>query len=322
MGYIEDRKRELEKYLPPLTRKPDFDLFWEQSLEESRRLPLGLEVKRLEDYPAEKVHVYDISYQGMENTRIHGWYLAPRTAGGGRLPCVIQYHGFSGSRGMPSDHLFWTALGMAVLAVDCRGQGGITADHACYQEAYFDGPACRGILDPHEYYYRHVYLDSVRAVDAACAMEETDRDRIVLHGISQGGALVMAAAALDRRPAAALADVPGNSDLAVRVEGEYGSFGAAAAYLRRFPQHTDTAFGTLSYFDTMNLASRITCPVLCSVSLKDKTCPAECFFATYNRIESDKQIEIYPFCGHENAYSIQMEKKLVFLRHCNIIGSC
>ena len=78
MGYIEDRKRELEKYLPPLTRKPDFDLFWEQSLEESRRLPLGLEVKRLEDYPAEKVHVYDISYQGMENTRIHGWYLAPR----------------------------------------------------------------------------------------------------------------------------------------------------------------------------------------------------------------------------------------------------
>lgn len=84
MGYIEDRKRELEKYLPPLTRKPDFDLFWEQSLEESRRLPLGLEVKRLEDYPAEKVHVYDISYQGMENTRIHGWYLAPRTAGGGQ----------------------------------------------------------------------------------------------------------------------------------------------------------------------------------------------------------------------------------------------
>ncbi len=88
MGYIEDRKRELEKYLPPLTRKPDFDLFWEQSLEESRRLPLGLEVKRLEDYPAEKVHVYDISYQGMENTRIHGWYLAPRTAGGGRFPCA------------------------------------------------------------------------------------------------------------------------------------------------------------------------------------------------------------------------------------------
>ena len=82
MGYIEDRKRELEKYLPPLTRKPDFDLFWEQSLEESRRLPLGLEVKRLEDYPAEKVHVYDISYQGL---RIPGFtagiWLRGRRAG-------------------------------------------------------------------------------------------------------------------------------------------------------------------------------------------------------------------------------------------------
>lgn len=319
MGYREDRKSELESYLPLLTRKQEFDLFWERELEESRNLPLGLRAERVEDYPSKYVKVYEISYQGMENTRIHGWYLAPQTAGKDRVPCVVQYHGFSGSRGLPSDHLYWTALGMAVLAVDCRGQGGITADYAGYREAYFDGLACRGILNPHEYYYRHVYLDSIRAIDAACAMEETDREKIILHGISQGGALVMAAAALDGRPAAALADVPGNSDLRTRVEGEYGSFGAVAAYLRRFPQHTDTAFDTLSYFDTMNLADRITCPVLCSVSLKDNTCPAKCFFATYNRIRAEKQIEIYPFCGHENAYSIQMEKKLVFLQRCNII---
>ena len=32
MGYREDRKRELESYLPLLTRKQDFDLFWEREL--------------------------------------------------------------------------------------------------------------------------------------------------------------------------------------------------------------------------------------------------------------------------------------------------
>ena len=73
MGYIEDRKRELEKYLPPLTRKLDFDLFWEQSLEESRRLPLGLEVKRLEDYPAERSMCM--------TSVIRGWRIPGFTAG-------------------------------------------------------------------------------------------------------------------------------------------------------------------------------------------------------------------------------------------------
>lgn len=313
MGYIEKKRRELESYLPALTREGDFREFWDEALEESRGISLGFRAERLR-YPCRQAAVYEISFQGMENTRIYGWYLAPLGASGQKYPCVIQYHGFSGSRGMPSDYLSWTALGMAVLAVDCRGQGGRTPDKASYQEAYFDGLPCRGILNPKEYYYRHVYLDSIRAIDAACAMEDTDSSRLVLHGISQGGALVMAAAALDNRPALALADVPGNSDLETRVEGENGSFAAVAAYLKRFPQHTDTAFRTLSYFDIMNLADRIECPVYCSVSLKDNTCPAKCFYAAYNRIQAEKQMEIYPFCGHENAYSIQMEKKLLFLQ--------
>lgn len=45
------------------------------------------------------------------------------------------------------------------------------------------------------------------------------------------------------------------------------------------------------------------------------------FFAAYNRIKAEKQIEIYPFCGHENAYSIQMEKKMVFLQRRKITES-
>ena len=57
MGYREDRKRELEGYLPSLTRRQDFDLFWAQTLEESRDLPLGLRTKRLEDYPTKYVKV-------------------------------------------------------------------------------------------------------------------------------------------------------------------------------------------------------------------------------------------------------------------------
>lgn len=76
---------------------------------------------------------------------------------------------------------------------------------------------------------------------------------------------------------------------------------------------------TLSYFDTMNHAEHITCPVYASVALKDNICPAECFFAAYNRITAPKQITIYPFNGHDGARHIHWQKKLEYLQNMGII---
>jgi cephalosporin-C deacetylase len=62
------------------------------------------------------------------------------------------------------------------------------------------------------------------------------------------------------------------------------------------------------------MAERITCKVLASVALKDETCPAEMYFATYNRIAGEKDIKIYPFNGHEGGGAVQTEAKLTFLK--------
>ena len=70
---------------------------------------------------------------------------------------------------------------------------------------------------------------------------------------------------------------------------------------------------TLSYFDTMNMAETIRCPILASVGGQDIICPPHCYFASYNRIRSEKEICIYPFNGHEGGRSHHLEKKLAFL---------
>ena len=160
------------------------------------------------------------------------------------------------------------------------------------------------------YYYRAVYTDCVRAIDYACSLPQVDPSRVIVRGSSQGGGLAIAAAALDSRPYAAFAHVPGGSNLESRVEQGAGAFAAVGEHLKRYPEHMDRAFQTLSYFDTMNLAHRISCPVYASVALRDTVCPPECFYATYNRIQSEKSIRIYPYNNHHDGEALQVEDEL------------
>lgn len=299
-------------YLPPLTKREDFDLFWAETLAKSNKTPLNPSAIYY-DYPGLWAKVYDIGYDGCDGTRIHGWFIAPSFPGGKKYPCLIHYHGFGGNRGMPSDYMHWVSLGIAVLAIDVRGQWGDTGDRGVYTSGSTQSVVCHGILDQYEYYYRAVYTDSLRALDFASTRDEVDEKRIVVEGGSQGGALAMAVCALDERPWLALADVPSNSDLQYRVKGAHGSFSAVTEYLKVFPGHTEKVFETLSYFDTMNMADRIKCNVLASVGLRDNICPAKMYFATYNRITSPKDIWLYPFNGHEGGGAVHTGLKMRYL---------
>ncbi|MDD2578994.1 MAG: acetylxylan esterase [Clostridia bacterium] len=296
----------------PLTRQHDYDAFWRRSRDVARQQPVDAQVEPI-DYPVSSVRVFDVTYRGFDTTPIHGWLIIPHPLPQPKIPCLIHFHGFSGDRGWPGQYLHWTSLGIAVLAIDCREQGGHTGNHAQYNSGHLTNLACKGILDPYEYYFRAVYMDCVKALDFACHQPQIDPQRLILEGGSQGGALAIAAAGLDARPWLVMADVPSNSDLRQRVEQEHGSFASVADYLRRHPDDLDQVFKTLSYFDTINLADRIRAPLLASVGLKDSVCPAECFFATYNRITARKDIVLYPYNGHEGGGALHTERKLAWL---------
>lgn len=319
MGYLQERIAELEAYLPPLTRREDFDDFWARTLEQAHSVPLEGECARV-DYPAQAVAVYDISYNGFDQTRIHGWLIVPTFLRKEKYPLMVQYHGFNGSRGVPSDHMAFVVLGCAVLAVDCREQSGITGNSAAYTgSGMVTNLNSKGILSKEEYYYRAVYMDCVKALDFAAALPFIDADRMFVRGTSQGGALGMAVAALDERVKLALVNVPSNSNIEYRVEHRHGSFASVNDYLRRHPENLDQAYETLSYFDTMNLADRIRAKVFASVALADPVCPAKCYYATYNRIPSEKRICVYPFNEHDGARDTHVEKEIAFIKQSGIL---
>ncbi|MGH2367045.1 MAG: acetylxylan esterase [Chloroflexota bacterium] len=87
-----------------------------------------------------------------------------------------------------------------------------------------------------------------------------------------------------------------------------------AASCRPWSQREAEVYRTLRYFDTMNLAERITCPVLMNVGLQDVICPPSTIFAAFNHLGStEKVMKVFPYNGHEG-YPHHMLDKLRWAR--------
>ena len=123
----------------------------------------------------------------------------------------------------------------------------------------------------------------------------------------------MVAAALNPRVALCLANVPSFCWWEKRVQGRTACASTIAEYVRRYPDAAERVFQTLSYYDVLHFADRIRCPLLGSCGLKDTSTPPDCVFAAFNKVRSEKRIEIYPFGGHE-VRGVHVEKELAWLR--------
>ena len=288
---------ELSVYNPASTREADFQAFWEETLAESAKLPLNVSLERV-DYPALGVKVYEFYYDGWREARICGWYLAPE--GQGPFPALVQYHGYSGSKGEIHGLLMWALQGYAVAAVDVRGQSGNSNDPAPYTGGHVSGWMTMGIMDPREYYYRGVFVDCVRALDFAVSRGEVDPEHMGIMGVSQGGGLTLAVAALDHRPILAMPEVPYLCHYKRAVEmATGGPYLEISNYLHRWPDREQQVWRTLSYCDNLNLASEIECPILMTVGLIDEICPPSTVYATFNKITAPKEMKVYPYHKHE-----------------------
>lgn len=290
---------ELQQYRPALTKEADFDAFWERSLAEARRQPLNAQFEPV-NYPVPEVEVFRASLDGFRGGTTVGWYLKPRQCSG-KLPALVHFHGYSGHKGQPHGYLQYALQGYAVMALDVRGQSGESSDGAQYTTGHVSGWMTKGILDAEGYYYQGAYLDCVRATDLVASLPEVDDSRMGAFGGSQGGGLTLAASALSGRFALAMPDVPYLCHYPRALEiAQQGPYLELSNYFRVYPERMERAFRTLSYFDNMNLATKINCPTLMSVGLIDLICPPSSVYAAYNHLAStEKQMEVYRYHGHE-----------------------
>jgi len=284
------------QFKPELTKQLNFDDFWDMTLKALKARSLNLRSKKL-DYPTKFCDVYEIIFNGYDDTDIYGYLMKPNFTKG-KVPVVIYYHGFGGNGGIPADFMHYVNMGIAVLTFDIRGQSGKTGNHQKTNYGSLN-VMCNGILDEHDYYYRAVYCDCIKALDIVSKFDCLDETKMIIDGVSQGGGIAMAVSSLDSRPKLVLANIPSYSYFQGRFDTATGSVSHIVNFVKNNPSQYERVMKTLSYFDTMNMADKITCEVLASVGLKDNVCPAKFYFATYNRILSPKEIKIYPLGTHE-----------------------
>ncbi len=278
-----------EKISVDLTRQGDFFAFWAERKKELAEIEPSFKLIESDQSNAD-LTVYVVEMRSYGNVLIRGWYTVPKQPG--PHPAILSVPGYTSAM-TP----YMERKNVATLALDPRGHGmskdDVDPNGGEFMYLGFDPE------HPEKYIYAGVFMDCIRGLDFLFSRPEIDHSRVGVEGESQGGGLSFATAALDQRVLFSAPDIPWLGDwlgywqLAPWPRENYQKL------IRQNPGLTVSAINRLlSYFDTMNLAEKITCPVFLSLGLQDDVCPPHTIFATYNRVGTSKEYQVDPDAGH------------------------
>ncbi len=304
MPMIDLPLRELETYQGINPKPSDFDRYWDAALEELEKVDPSPELVP-SIFQAPSADCYHLYFTGVGAVRIHAQLLKPRNTIG-RGPGLVRFHGYSANAGDWSEKLVYTAQGFVVAAMDCRGQGGLSETYPGRKHSTLRGILVGDLNEPPEtFLYRAIYLDAVQLVRVLMKLDGVDPLRIGVMGGSQGGALSLAAAALEPGIQKCAPLYPFLCDFQRVWELDLGEqpYEELKNWFRRFdPTHSreQEIFTRLGYLDVQFLAPRIRGEVLMGTGLMDRICPPSTQFAVYHKINARKRMILYPDFGHES----------------------
>lgn len=309
---------QLREFRPEIAEPADFDRFWAETIAESRAI--GGPIERVHaETPIQELVIEDLTFPGFGGEPVRAWITRPH--GDAPRPTVVEYIGYNGGRGLAGEKLQWAAAGYVHVLMDTRGQGsgwgsgGDTPDpHG--SDASVPGFMTRGISDPATYYYRRVFTDGVRLIDAVRSLPFVDASRIAVTGASQGGGIALAVGGLVPDLLGVLPDVPFLCHFGRSVQLTPDQpFQEITRYLAVHRDQDERVFRTLSYFDGVNFARRLRAPSLFSVALMDGIVLPSSVFAAYNHVTApDHDIAVYPFNGHEGGQTHHWVRQTGWLR--------
>ena len=294
---------ELGQYPGTNPRPADFDDYWKAALVELGAVEPQVEILPDADFQTPFAACSHLWFTGVGGARIHAKLVQPRQPKAAH-PGVLMFHGYSGDSGSWLDKLAYAAAGFAVAALDCRGQGGLSEDVGRVKGHTHSGHIIRGLADaPEKLLYRSIFLDTAQLAGIVMGLEGVDSSRVGAMGGSQGGGLALVCAALEPAVNRVAAVHPFLCDYqrvwALDPAGE--AYGELKVFFRKFdPQHRREReiFTRLGYIDVQHLAPRIRARVLMATCLSDTACPPSTQFAAYNKITSQKSLEVYPDHAH------------------------
>lgn len=287
----------------PFTEEPeDFMEFWERNVEEARRFPLSYTSEPAPEYCTDKVDCYLVKLMLNRSQSIYGYLFYPKNAQKGSCPVVLCPPG-AGIKTikLPLRHKYYAENGCIRFEMEIHGLdprmpdakfSEISAAFGSHENGYF----ASGLESRDRYYMKRVYLSLVRAIDMLTSLPEWDGRNVAVQGGSQGGALSIVAAGLDRRVNLCIVNHPALADMAAYAEegrtGGYPHFNRTPGIL------TPQAVNTLAYYDVVNFARHVRAKTRMTWGFNDDTCPPTTSYAVWNVLECPKEALITPVNEH------------------------
>jgi cephalosporin-C deacetylase-like acetyl esterase len=284
---------EPEKIQPTVKDPADFDSFWSNAIAEARKVNLDARITLMPERCTSEANVYHISFQNeVPGSRFYGILAMPKKPG--KYPAILKVPG-AGVRPYPGDPRL-AAQGFIVLEVGIHGIP-VTLDPQVYSDlnsGALNGYNAVKMNDRNTHYYKRVYLGCVKAVDFIYTLPEFNGTDVAVTGGSQGGALTIVTAGLDKRIKFAAAVFPALCDHTGYLNKRAGGW----PHYFKNSEPKPGELETLGYYDVVNFARRVTVPGYYTWGFNDLTCPPTSMYAAYNVITAPKELYLFLETGH------------------------
>lgn len=296
--------------------QPDFDQFWAAGKAQLAGVEMKATLTEITSRSSETRKVYLVEMNSVPDglsgdpVKIRGYYLEPQD--GQKHPVIMHFYGYDTQNTKAKvDCPYGGTSATAEFYLSHRGQylnnrpAGTNPGVAEATENIYGDWFAYNFGDKDSYYYRGAFLDCVQAVRFMATRETSDMTKIFAEGSSQGGALSYACASLcsDEYPFTAIApNVAFLGDFPDYFEIVSWPAETAKSQAKKKGMTDEQMYAFLSYFDTKNLATKISAAVLASSGLKDGTCPPHTNIAPFNNLltpAENKEYIFEPNMGHD-----------------------
>lgn len=285
------------------TEMPDgFMDFWKNNIKEASEFPLKYTKEKAEEYCTEKIDCYLIKLQlNNRGQAVYGYLFYPKNAKPGSCPVVLSPPG-AGIKTIkePLRHKYYAEEGFIRLEFEIHGLNPTMSEEQFKEisnafNGKENGYLTNGLDNKDNYYMKRVYLSCLRCIDLLTSLPEWDGKNVIVQGGSQGGALAMITAGLDKRVTACVVNHPALSDMAGYMAGRAGGY---PHFFRTKGMDTKEKLETMSYYDVVNFARLIKADTFMTWGFNDNTCPPTTSYAVYNTLECNKEALITPINEH------------------------
>ncbi|MDR0932274.1 MAG: acetylxylan esterase [Victivallales bacterium] len=272
------------------TEEPtDFDAFWQKQKARLAAVPMKYEMTKLPE-STDLVDIYAVSIDCAGPRPVTGFLTIPIGAEAKSLPAQANYRGYGAKEHPTPKNGPKKRIDLTINA-----HGFLLRQPAAYYDQFEKEIMSNGeryALDPKQNsnpetaYFNGMVLRVLRSLEFLKVLPQWNGKDLIVNGGSQGGLQTIWAAALDPDVTYATPAIPWCCDLNGAAKGRIDGW---------HPKYVPA----LGYYDAVNHAKRIKCPVdITRAGLGDYLCPPSGIAVLYNAIKSPKSIKWYQGSSH------------------------